>query len=52
MSQNNENPFPTPAVVTRKSKPKSLDLERVDTSRSGAQGEVFVSKGSAIPHPG
>ena len=47
MSQNKENPFSTLAVVTRRSKSMSLDLERVDMSRSGAQAEAFVSKGSA-----
>ena len=44
----NPNPnFPTPAISARKSTSKSLDLENIDMSKNGKQGDVVVSKGRA-----
>lgn len=37
--------FPTPAISARKSKSKSLDMENIDMSKDGKQGDVAVSKG-------
>ncbi|MFP3547497.1 hypothetical protein SB748_29285 [Rhizobium sp. SIMBA_035] len=48
MSEVDENkPFPTPAVATRRPERKSLDLEKIDMTKKGIQGDVFVSKGRA-----
>jgi hypothetical protein len=48
MPEVDENkPFPTPAVATRRPERKSLDLEKVDMNKEGVQGDVFVSKGRA-----
>jgi hypothetical protein len=44
---NEKKSFPTPAVATQRVEQKSLDLEHVDMSKGGAQGNVFVSKGTA-----
>jgi hypothetical protein len=56
MSRNDDhNSFPTPAIASAGKKAKSLNLEKVDMSRAGIQGDVYVSKGrsstfvSAIP---
>lgn len=44
-----ENPksrsFPTPAIAQSDSKPESLNLNEVDLSRDGTQGDVVVFKG-------
>jgi hypothetical protein len=44
-----ENPesssFPTPAIAKPSSQPKSLNLDEVDLTRDGVQGDVVVSKG-------
>lgn len=40
-------PFPTPAIAKRNSQQNSLNLEEVDLSRDGVQGDVVVSKGPA-----
>ncbi|WP_156387025.1 MULTISPECIES: hypothetical protein [unclassified Rhizobium] len=44
-----ENPknrsFPTPTIAKSVSKPESLNLNEVDLSRDGTQGDVVVSKG-------
>ena len=46
MSKNDDHTaFPTPAIASGLKNPKSLDLEKVDMSRAGAQGDVYVSKG-------
>ncbi len=48
MSKEPSNPdptFPTPAISTGKSTPKSLNLENIDMSKNGRQGDVVVSKG-------
>jgi hypothetical protein len=37
--------FPTPAISARKSTSKSLDLENIDMSKDGKQGDAVVSKG-------
>lgn len=56
MSKNDDQKsFPTPAIALAGKQAKSLDLEKVDMSRAGVQGDVYVSKGrsstfvSAIP---
>ncbi len=39
--------FPAPAIMKQSSEPKSLDLESVDMTRDGVQGDAVVSKGRA-----
>jgi hypothetical protein len=39
--------FPTPMIATSKAEPQSLDLEKIDMSRQGVQGNAVVTKGPA-----
>lgn len=39
--------FPAPAIAKRSSHPESLNLDEIDLSRDGVQGDVVVSKGDA-----
>jgi hypothetical protein len=40
----NSGSFPTPAIAKRNSQPESLNLDDVDLSRDGVQGDVTVTK--------
>ncbi len=44
-----ENPksgsFPAPVIAKRNTQPESLNLDDVDLSRDGVQGDVVISKG-------
>jgi hypothetical protein len=39
--------FPAPAIAKRSSQPESLNLDELDLSRDGIQGDAVVSKGDA-----
>ncbi|MFP3547038.1 hypothetical protein SB748_26825 [Rhizobium sp. SIMBA_035] len=50
---NEGRPLAAPMVAKREPKEQSLDLENVDMSKDGIQGDVLVSKGrSHLRHQG
>ncbi len=42
-----KNDFPAPMVSKRQDRSASLNLEEVDMSKDGVQGDIAVSKGRA-----
>ncbi|QAS83207.1 hypothetical protein CO657_36210 (plasmid) [Rhizobium acidisoli] len=46
MPKDTKKTFPIPSILSGKTEPQ-LDLEKVDLSREGAQGEAVISKGRA-----
>ncbi|MBW9117353.1 hypothetical protein JNB88_27415 [Rhizobium cauense] len=45
--EKHENQLHAPAIIRKKSAPKTLDLEQIDLNRNGVQEDVMVSKGRA-----